>query len=119
MFSGGSRANRNDDTKGTHRGWDVDEEGVAVDTHSLQERVASHLPFSPLPPGQETPQSDGHQPGIQEDDHRRYRHCWRTQNRNMTCIVATHDQRWPESSRSWTDLGGTVACSGTKGRLVC
>lgn len=60
---------------GTHGGGDVDEEGVAVDAHRLQEGVASHLPLGPLPPGQETPQSDGHQPGVQEDDQRRYRHC--------------------------------------------
>lgn len=109
----GGQGNRNSDTKGTHRGWDVDEEGVAVDTHSLQEGVAAHLPFSPLPPGQETPQSDRHQPGIQEDDHRCCRHCGRGQNRIMTCIVSAHN-RW-ECSRHWTDLYGTVACSGTRG----
>lgn len=38
----------------THRGGDEDEEGVAVDTHSLQEGVPASLPLS-LPPGQETP----------------------------------------------------------------
>lgn len=38
-----------------HRGGDVDKEGVAIDTHGLQEGVASNLPLSPLPPRQETP----------------------------------------------------------------
>lgn len=86
---------------GTHGGGDVDEEGVAVDAHRLQEGVASHLPFGPLPPGQETPQSDGHQPGVQEDDQRRYRHCRdRTgQDGNMTRVVARRNQRGSESSK--------------------
>lgn len=101
---------------GTHGGGDVDEEGVAVDAHGLQEGVASHLPFGPLPPGQETPQSDGHQPGVQEDDQRRYRHCRTAQDGNMTRVVARHNQRGSESR---TDLGGTAACSGTRGRPVC
>lgn len=39
----------------THRGGNVDKERVAIDAHGLQKGVASNLPLSPLPPGQETP----------------------------------------------------------------
>ena len=59
----------------THRGGDVDEERVAVDAHGLQEGIASDLPLGPLPPGQEAPQTDRHQPGVHEDHRGRYRHC--------------------------------------------
>lgn len=87
----------------THRGGDVDEEGVAVDAHRLQEGVASHLPLVPLPPGQESPQSHGHQPGVQEDDQRRYRHC-RTKNG-----TGREDGARPRLARSKAIIGAAGA----------
>lgn len=59
----------------THWGRDVDKEWVAVDTHCLQEGVASNLSLGPLPPRQEAPQTDRHQPGVHEDDYSSYRYC--------------------------------------------
>lgn len=59
----------------THRCGDVDEKGVAVNTHSLQERVTSNLPLGPLSPRQETPQTNRHQPGVHEDHDCRYCNC--------------------------------------------
>lgn len=102
---------------GTHRGGDIDEKGVAVDAHSLQEGVASNLPLIPLPPGQETPYPNRHQPGIHEDDYCSYRHCWSKagqRNRADWVKLSQTESASSEAARR-TDLCGTVVCSGRQG----
>ena len=56
----------------TYRGRDEDEQGVAINTHGLQEGVAPHVALRASPPRQEPPSAQGHQRGVHEDDYRCY-----------------------------------------------
>ena len=53
----------------TYRGRDENEQGVAINTHSLQKGVTSHLALISFLPGQEPPSTQWHQPGVHENDY--------------------------------------------------
>lgn len=64
----------------TYRCGDVNEEGVAIDTHYLQERVGDYVHNFTVPPHQESPESKGNEPSVRINRCCRYGH-WKHDRR--------------------------------------
>lgn len=97
----------------TYHSGNEDKEGVAVDAHGFQEGVRPHALADPLPPPQEGPQRQRHQPNVAVDGDAGHGHWGAGVRQAVTLGAPRHSQLGQGRGLAYfTYPCGTGGCSG-------